>query len=558
MTGNGHLVNTTQEVPVTAVPPFKESSRELIAEVARALEPYFPDITNKWRDQLTSEFGFDGRTLAAVERLTLAAGCSYFCHNDYPGFQENLQYFGTRLSKLQVDTRAVARALELYQSCCEPYIAGLFPEREAEAKAALEMLSSVSFVIISGAYFDSKTLESSALLRLLDAELVSADLSALLAKVLDITTQTFQASLGIILLCDSEIGALRISASVGMDVEVPEDFKVELGSGFSGKIALNGEPEMILDTNVDTGTLRPLTRTKAKSLWGVPLKADGETIGVMVIGFPKPYEWLPTERELMRAIGDRTALAIERARMTDALREREQRIAELSGHLLRAQEEERKRISRELHDETGQALMVIRLYLGMMESGNTTKSVRGKIRETVDVVDRTIEGIRRIIGKLSPLVLQELGLVAAIRKEAKDFARNTGVKARVLIAENVGRLASGTEQAIYRVVQEALHNVAKHAQAKNVTVQLERADELVQVVVEDDGVGIQSRSSNSRDHSFGLAGIKERVAMLGGTSRVISTKGNGTRLEISVPAGEETQVVDRPLAQAAHAVQRPN
>ncbi|HEY5029830.1 MAG TPA: GAF domain-containing sensor histidine kinase [Candidatus Angelobacter sp.] len=543
---------------MTAVPPFKESSRELIAEVARALEPYFPDITNKWRDQLTSEFGFDGRTLAAVERLTLAAGCSYFCHNDYPGFHENLQYFGTRLSKLQVDTRAVARALELYQSCCEPYIAGLFPEREAEAKAALEMLSSVSFVIISGAYFDSKTLESSALLRLLDAELASADLSALLGKVLDITTQTFQASLGIILLCDSEIGALRISASVGMDVEVPEDFKVELGSGFSGKIALNGEPEMILDTNVDTGTLRPLTRTKAKSLWGVPLKADGETIGVMVIGFPKPYEWLPTERELMRAIGDRTALAIERARMTDALREREQRIAELSGHLLRAQEEERKRISRELHDETGQALMVIRLYLGMMESGNTTKSVRGKIRETVDVVDRTIEGIRRIIGKLSPLVLQELGLVAAIRKEAKDFARNTGVKARVLIAENVGRLASGTEQAIYRVVQEALHNVAKHAQAKNVTVQLERADELVQVVVEDDGVGIQSRSSNSRDHSFGLAGIKERVSMLGGTSRVISTKGNGTRLEISVPAGEEKQVVDRPLAQAAHAVQRPN
>jgi signal transduction histidine kinase len=543
---------------VTAVPPFKESSRELIAEVARALEPYFPDITNKWRDQLTREFGFDGRTLAAVERLTLAAGCSYFCHNDYPGFHENLQYFGTRLSKLQVDTRAVARALELYQSCCEPYIAGLFPEREAEAKAALEMLASVSFVIVSGAYFDSKTLESSALLRLLDAELASADLSALLNKVLDITTQTFQASLGIILLCDHEVGALRISASVGMDVDVPEDFKVELGNGFSGKIAMNGEPNMILDTSMDTDALRPMIRIKAKSLWGVPLKANGETIGVMVIGFPKPYEWLPTERELMRAIGDRTALAIERARMTDALREREQRIAELSGHLLRVQEEERKRISRELHDETGQALMVIRLYLGMMETGSTAKNVRGKIRETVEVVDRTIEGIRRIIGKLSPLVLQELGLVAAIRKEAKDFARNTGVKARVMIAEDVGRLASGTEQAIYRVVQEALHNVAKHAQAKNVTVQVERADELVQVVVEDDGVGIQARSSNSRDHSFGLVGIKERIAMLGGTSRVISTKGKGTRIEISVPAGEETQVVDRPLAHAAHAIQRPN
>ena len=548
--------SNAQEVPVTSVPPFKESSRELITEVARALEPYFPDITNKWREQLAREFGFDGRTLAAVERLTLAAGCSYFCHNDYPGFQENLQYFGTRLSKLQVDTRAVARALELYQSCCEPYIAGLFPEREAEAKAALEMLSSVSFVIISGAYFDSKTLESSALLRLLDAELVSADLNTLLSMVLDITMQTFQASVGIILLRD-ENGALRISSSVGLDMKLPEDFKIELGSGFSGKIAVSGEPGMILDTNVDTGALRPMIRIKAKSLWGVPLKAEGETIGVMVIGFPKPYEWLPTERELMRAIGDRTALAIERARMTDALREREQRIAELSGHLLRVQEEERKRISRELHDETGQALMVIRLYLGMMETGITAKNVRGKIRETVEVVDRTIEGIRRIIGKLSPLVLQELGLVAAIRKEAKDFSRNAGVKARVLIAEDVGRLASGTEQAIYRVVQEALHNVAKHAHARNVTVQVTRENELVQVVVEDDGVGIHTRGG-SRDQSFGLAGIKERIAMLGGISRVISAKGKGTRIEISVPAGEAAQVVERPLAQAAHAAQRPN
>jgi signal transduction histidine kinase len=545
-------------VTVTAVPPFKESSRELIAEVARALEPYFPDITNRWREQLAAEFGFDGRTLAAVERLTLAAGCSYFCHDDYPAFQENLQYFGTRLSKLQVDTRAVARALELYQSCCEPYIAGLFPEREAEAKAALEMLSSVSFVMISGAYFDSKTLESSALLRLLDAELASDDLSALLGKVLDITTQTFQASLGIILLCDKETGALRISSSVGLDAVVPEDFKVEVGSGFSGKIAMTGEPDMILDTSVDTGVLRPMIRIKAKSLWGVPLKADGETIGVMVIGFPKPYEWLPTERELMRAIGDRTALAIERAQMTDALREREQRIAELSGHLLRVQEEERKRISRELHDETGQALMVIRLYLGMMEPSVAAKSVRGKIRETVEVVDRTIEGIRRIIGKLSPLVLQELGLVAAVRKEAKDFARNAGVKARVLIAEDVGRLAPGTEQAIYRVVQEALHNVAKHAHAKNVSVQISREDELVQVVVEDDGVGIQARSGQVRDQSFGLAGMKERIAMLGGISRVISAKGKGTRIEISVPAGEETQVVDRQLVHAAHAAHRPN
>jgi signal transduction histidine kinase len=215
------------------------------------------------------------------------------------------------------------------------------------------------------------------------------------------------------------------------------------------------------------------------------------------------------------------------------------------------QEEERKRISRELHDETGQALMVIRLYLGMMESGITQRNVKTKIRETVEVVDRTIEGIRRIIGKLSPLVLQELGLVAAIRKEAKDLAKSTGVKARVLIADDVGRLAPGTEQAIYRVVQEALHNVAKHAQAKNVTVQVARETKLVHVLVEDDGVGIQPKSAvNKERQSFGLAGIKERISMLGGVSRVISAKGKGTRIEITVPAGEPVSTVERPLAQA--------
>ena len=545
---------------VTAVPPFKESSRELIVEVARALEPYFPDITNQWREKLIAEFGFDGRTLAGLERLTLAAGCSYFCHNDFPGFEENLQYFGTRLSKLQVNTRNVARSLELYLLSCDPYIAGLFPEREAEAKAALEMLSSVSFVIVSGAYFDARTLESHSLLSILDAELAAGDLDILLQKVLDITTHTFQASMGALLLREAEGDGLRLSASVGPNMKLPADFRIAHGSGFAGKIAAKGEPGMILDTSVEGDPFTPLVRTRARSLWGVPLKANGNPVGVLVIGFNKPYEWLPTERELMRAIGDRTALAIERARMTDALRQREQKIAELSAHLLRVQEEERKRISRELHDETGQALMVIRLYLGMMESATRERAARGKIRETVEVVDRTIEGIRRIIAKLSPLVLQELGLAAAIRKEAKHLAKTTGVKTRVVIPQQVGRLAPGTEQAVYRVVQEALHNVAKHAQARNVSVHVSREEQTVHVVVEDDGVGMQPLPKGGSQAKFGLAGIKERVAVLGGVARVISAKGKGTRIEIAVPAGEPPapSVEHTPARVAAQAAARPN
>jgi two-component system sensor histidine kinase NreB len=178
--------------------------------------------------------------------------------------------------------------------------------------------------------------------------------------------------------------------------------------------------------------------------------------------------------------------------------------------------------------------MVIRLYLGMLDgTAGSSVELRKKIGETVNVVDQTIEGIRRIIAKLSPLVLEELGLIAAIRKEAKDFTKRTGVRTRVAVSDSVGRLSNQTETAIYRVVQEALHNVAKHAQAKNVTVQMARKDENLVLVIQDDGVGISNGPVVGRN--FGLSGMTERVAMLGGAAKVVSAKNKGTRIEVKVP-----------------------
>lgn len=531
-----------------AVLPLKESSRELIVEVARALEPYFADITAAWREKISEEFHFDNRALLALERIQIATACSYLCHGDFQGFIENLAYTGTRLAKLKVDTRLVAFSLQMYESKCEPYLGSLFGDRQAEAMVALETLSSASFVTVSGAYFDAKTGESSALLSVLDAELSAGSFQLLLNRVLEISLAIFGASLGVILLRE-EPEMLRVKACCGVEGEATDGVGVALGAGFAGHIAETGEPEISLDPGHDERVQSEAIRRQAKTLWGMPLRKEGKVLGVLVLGFGRPYEWLPTERELMRAIAERSALAIDRAQIANALREREARIAELSAHLLRAQEDERKRISRELHDETGQALMVIRLYLGMLEGVVSGRPAKTKIKETVDVVDRTIEGIRRIIGKLSPLVLQELGLVAAIRKESKDLARTCGVKVRVLVSDAVGRLDPESEMALYRIVQEALHNVAKHAQAHAVTIQLTRDAQNIRLLVEDDGQGIGPKISNSRGHSFGLAGIKERVNSMGGRMLLESGKGKGTRLEVTVPVAE-LAAITKPAAAA--------
>jgi two-component system, NarL family, sensor histidine kinase NreB len=522
--------------------PLKHRSRATIVKVGQMLQPHFPEITQAWRRKMADEFAFDDRVLSVLERLTLGIGYKLFHHGNFAPFFENLNYFGTRLAKLQVDARAVARAIEFGQELCEPYLEHLSAEERAEARAALETLSSATFVTVSGAYFDAQKKESQALLAVLDAELSAGDLSALLSRVLHITGTTFNASVGLVLLRDVEGDLLRVGAAVGFDEgELDAELAIRFGQGFSGTIAQTGEPGILPDLAESQGGLNPILRTRAKSLWGVPLKAADRVIGVLLIGFIKPYEWLPTERELLRAIAERSALAIDKARIHDALREREARIAELSAHLLKVQEDERKRISRELHDETGQALMVIRLYLGMLEQATAARTAKAKIRETVGVVDRTVEGLRRIIGRLSPLVLQELGLIAAIRKEAKDLAKSTGVKARVLIPDDFGRLNPEVEAALYRVVQEALHNVAKHAQAKTATIHMERLDDQVHLLVEDDGVGasLAKPKANERQ-TFGLTGIRERIGMLRGTVKITSAKGRGTKLDITVPIGEES------------------
>jgi signal transduction histidine kinase len=515
---------------------MKETSRELVVEVTRALQPYFPEVTAQWRQRMFGEFDFDGRVMAALERLTIGTGFSIFSQADFATFYDSLQHFGERLAKLNVSARAVVRALELYQQLIDPCLEKIFPaNRVPEVMAAMETLSWASYVAVSTAYSDAQKVEAETLLSMMDAELSARNLDSLLDRVLEIATHTFGANLGLVLLRDAE-QVLRLQAQAGFAERVDENSSMMLAEGLAATIANSGEAAIVQDVRSYREAVDPLLRDKAEAIWGVPLKLGEDVIGVLLLGFSRPHACLPTERALLRAMADRSALALDRARMTDALREREMRIAELSGHLMHAQEEERKHISRELHDETGQALMVIRLYLGMLESSVTANSARMKIRETLEVVDRTIEGIRRIIGRLSPLVLQELGLIAAVRKEAKDLAKSAGVKARVTVSPEFGRLSTPVEAAIYRIVQEALHNVAKHANASAVSIDLTRDRNSVRLLIEDDGTGISPQKPNPHRQTFGMAGMRERIANIGGKMKVTSSRGKGTRIEVNAPA----------------------
>jgi signal transduction histidine kinase len=209
-------------------------------------------------------------------------------------------------------------------------------------------------------------------------------------------------------------------------------------------------------------------------------------------------------------------------------------VIDLSRHLLRAQEEERKRISRELHDETGQGLMLLRLYLGMLADTSTTPEGFVKVQEALGLLDRTIGDLRRIIARLSPRILEEMGLLAAIRKEVRDLGKHSGMKAQLELPKDLAGLDRETEIAVYRSVQEALHNIAKHAKAKNLLIRLELDCDVIRLQVEDDGVGF-SRNKGSGSRSFGILGMRERIAALGGSVRIRSRKGRGTRLNVNLP-----------------------
>jgi signal transduction histidine kinase len=217
------------------------------------------------------------------------------------------------------------------------------------------------------------------------------------------------------------------------------------------------------------------------------------------------------------------------------IEEAENNLRRLSRRLVQAQEVERKSLSRELHDEVGQMLTALGIELANLNSLRV--SDQGAFRAHVEDAKRLNTDAMRVIRDLAmglrPSMLDDLGLAPALEWQGREFSRHTGVPATVHVEGVLDDLPEAHRTCIYRVVQEALTNCAKHAQARNVTVSVNGQAQSVVVVVEDDGVGFHS-ASRSRP-GLGLLGIEERVQELEGTLDIISHPGRGTILRVKIP-----------------------
>lgn len=224
--------------------------------------------------------------------------------------------------------------------------------------------------------------------------------------------------------------------------------------------------------------------------------------------------------------------------MSRELKHKEEMREQLLAKVLGAQEEERKRIARELHDETSQALTSLIVGLKFVDSSAGMAQVREKTAELRALAAQTLEEVHHLATELRPSLLDDLGLVAAIQKYTREYSAKMNIKVDSHISGLSGeRLPSEVEIAVYRIIQEALTNVAKHAEAKNVSVILRYRDSTLMAIIEDDGKGfdVSQVTALASEKKLGLFGMYERASLIGGKLTIESQPGAGTTIFLEVP-----------------------
>jgi signal transduction histidine kinase len=370
----------------------------------------------------------------------------------------------------------------------------------------------------------SRQLES--LNELANALVTETDLERLLALVSERLRTLIDARIVTVAL-PTPGGSVRIAAAAGEDtgrfvgLELAADSK-------SARTLERKRPERV-DSVIDDPEVDPVVSRQmgARTALYVPLLVRDRAIGVIAAHDKQGRDarFRDEDRRLAETFGARAAAAVDLSHRVarDALR-----------RVVDAQELERRRLARELHDETGQALTSILLGLRTLEEAGTVEQVRDAVAELRELVLSTLHDVRRLAVELRPKALDDFGLVPALERLTATFAEQTGLAVDFQAMLPEGRLEPETETTLYRIVQEALTNIVKHAGAKQVSVLLTRKNDAVTAVIEDDGAGFDP--ARVRDDGLGLLGMRERVALVGGRVDIESRPGAGTTLVAEVPA----------------------
>jgi signal transduction histidine kinase len=361
-----------------------------------------------------------------------------------------------------------------------------------------------------------------------DALAGEIELDPLLALVSRRLRDLIGARIVLIALPEAGGNSLRIAAADGASSDVGDLVGVELALGGSktGRVLQRARSERV-DSVLDDPELdqQIARRMGVRSALYVPLVVEGRAIGVVVahdkLGPTSAFG--DEDVRLAESLATRAAIAVELSHRVsrDAVR-----------RVVEAQELERTRLARELHDETGQALTSILLGLRTVEETRSEHDRRTALASLREIAVATLRDVRRLAVELRPKALDDFGLVAAIQRLAEGFQEQTGLQVD-FEARLEGRLPSEIESSLYRIVQEGLTNIVKHARARNVSILLTRKDSGVAVVIEDDGRGFSPELTT--DEGLGLIGMRERLALLDGTLALESSPGAGTTLVAEVP-----------------------
>jgi len=528
-------VQTAQISPelADAADVLSDQLREHLQRLAVLLEPHSAKIERRFMGRLR-ELQFEPKQRLALSAITPGAASRILASGQTPlKFIEQVEYNGRRLAKLNLPPSAILEALEEYDQLLGPMLESLLPQEHANFQWVREQLHFCVILTLNNAYYQVREAETQAFYELFRVELESRNLQELLRRFLD----------SLVHVCRADAGRLYM---LNEDVSL---WELRAGTPKTGPLSVPNRPGLIKKLskprhlNGDAATAGVLLdeswHGRFKSCWSIPLAADGRTAGVMQFGFSKPYEWLPREQDLLAAAAERCLMAAEKARLMEDLAQREEQVRRLAEHMLHVEEIERRRISRELHDEAGQSLLCIRLQMELLEQAlpESESESRSKLREARDLTERTILEMRRLIAALSPAVLEQLGLGAALRQLVNRFQRLHPCRVRLQLSK-MGALPQQIEIIAYRLVQECFNNIGKHSAATNVNISLASADGKLKLTVEDNGVGFNIPEAMAKRESFGLSGMRERVALLGGEfgveSRTEGTK-RGTKISIELP-----------------------